>query len=106
MGVSLDYALLGLPFFNAFHIVLDRTNYQIGFQPGCGCNSSLDQYPNIITDSSTGADVSNTWSCQGYTEPIKANQTDNTNEENAYFQAHFVSSYLVVVLIMVQMFIS
>ncbi|KAJ3304490.1 hypothetical protein HDV03_002699 [Kappamyces sp. JEL0829] len=45
-----NYAILGLPLFSAYHIVLDRTEGSITFQPGCGCESSQDQYPLLLRD--------------------------------------------------------
>ena len=48
---GVHYSILGLPFFSAFHIILDRTNFQITFQPGCDCESSSDGYPKILVDS-------------------------------------------------------
>ena len=95
MGESIDYALLGLPFFSAFHIVLDRTNFQIGFQPGCGCNTTLDKYPMIITDSS--ADSSKNWTCQTYSEPTLANVNTNVKENAAV--AYSVSCFLSLIMI-------
>lgn len=44
------YSVLGLPFFSAFHVELDRTNHLITFKPGCGCETALDEYPLISID--------------------------------------------------------
>ena len=47
---SNNLAVLGFPLFTAFHIILDRTNSQITFMPGCGCEYQQDKYPLIYTD--------------------------------------------------------
>jgi hypothetical protein len=39
-GIPTTYAVLGLPIFSTFHVVLDRALNTISFQPGCGCESS------------------------------------------------------------------
>lgn len=44
-----QYSILGLPFFSAYHIVVDRDNGRINFQLGCGCEFSTDGYPKIST---------------------------------------------------------
>lgn len=44
-----QYAVLGLPFFSAYHIVVDRDSGQISFQLGCNCENSPDGYPKIST---------------------------------------------------------
>ncbi|KAI8900855.1 aspartic peptidase domain-containing protein [Globomyces pollinis-pini] len=48
VGGGDDFAVLGLPIFSAYHIVLDRLNGRVSFALGCGCNSSPDGYPKII----------------------------------------------------------
>lgn len=70
-----DFAIMGLPFYTAYHIVMDRTNNLVKFQPGCGCESLLDRYPEIFTDgisnkcsptittNSTTNGTSTAWSC-------------------------------------------
>ena len=47
---GIHFSILGMPFFSTFHIILDRTNYEITFQPGCDCEASMDGYPKILVD--------------------------------------------------------
>jgi hypothetical protein len=39
--------ILGVPFFNAYHITLNRDEATVSFQLGCGCELSDDGYPKI-----------------------------------------------------------
>lgn len=39
--------VLGLPFFSAFHIVIDRDLGIMTFDRGCGCSTATDGYPTI-----------------------------------------------------------
>lgn len=48
-----QYAILGLPFFSAFHVVVDKDLGKMTFQLGCDCESSTDGYPKIITQGKT-----------------------------------------------------
>ena len=41
--------VFGLPFFSAYHIVVDRDLGQMTFQIGCGCYFATDGYPKIST---------------------------------------------------------
>lgn len=53
MGTSPDtMAILGLPFFSSYQIVIDKTNGLITFQRGCGCSTASDIYPTITAASS------------------------------------------------------
>ncbi|KAJ3373998.1 hypothetical protein HDU91_000054 [Kappamyces sp. JEL0680] len=47
------YGILGLPFFSAYHIVVDRDSGKLSFQLGCACESSVDGYPKISTNGPT-----------------------------------------------------
>jgi hypothetical protein len=70
---------LGLPYFTAFHIILDKDQQQVTFSPGCGCNTN-DKYPLILTDNlfkyctsnTTPSSTSTEWTCQTYTPWIPA----------------------------------
>lgn len=52
-SVGDSYAILGLPFFQAYHIVVDRDIGQVSFQLGCGCELATDSYPIISTSGDT-----------------------------------------------------
>jgi hypothetical protein len=100
---TVPYMILGLPFFSAFHIVLDKGKEEITFSPGCGCNTK-DKYPIILTDNQykfcksstlgTGATSTNAipststsskWTCQSYTPwlpatTVTASSSNNSND--------------------------
>jgi len=46
---SETYAILGLPFFSSFHIMVDRDIGKITFKQGCECSVRNDGYPKIST---------------------------------------------------------
>lgn len=48
--LGIDFAILGLPVFSAFHITADLENNQLTFQPGCGCSTRTSQYPMMFKD--------------------------------------------------------
>lgn len=50
VGSDYTFGLLGLPIFSSYHIVTDYLANTITFQPGCGCESSLDEYPTVLID--------------------------------------------------------
>lgn len=52
-SVGDQYTILGLPFFAAYHIVVDRDSGKITFQLGCGCDQATDSYPTISTSGRT-----------------------------------------------------
>lgn len=80
------YMILGLPYFSAFHIILDRENQEITFSPGCGCQTT-DKYPLILTDNQyqyckkavsnataavSTSTTSTSWTCQTYSAWLPA----------------------------------
>jgi hypothetical protein len=48
-----DWAILGLTFFSAYHITIDRNLGTMKFELGCGCEEALDGYPKIIAGGNT-----------------------------------------------------
>ncbi|KAI8900866.1 aspartic peptidase domain-containing protein [Globomyces pollinis-pini] len=57
-GQNNDMAILGLPFFSAYHITADLLNGNLKFQLGCGCKNSTENYPQIIHSSASIAPLS------------------------------------------------
>jgi hypothetical protein len=53
VGSNDYYAILGLPIFSSYHIVLDRNNGSITFTSGCACEAAVDGYPKILVDGET-----------------------------------------------------
>jgi Eukaryotic aspartyl protease len=48
-SMSETSVIFGLPFFSAYHIVVDRDLGKLTFQIGCGCYFATDGYPKITT---------------------------------------------------------
>ncbi|KAJ3303526.1 Beta-secretase 2 [Kappamyces sp. JEL0829] len=42
------FAILGLPLFSAYHIVIDKDRGSMSFSPGCDCENATDGYPSIV----------------------------------------------------------
>jgi hypothetical protein len=50
-------AILGLPYFSAYYITLDRSKFTIEFRLGCACDKAKDGYPKIIIGQGNGTKV-------------------------------------------------
>ncbi|KAJ3256925.1 hypothetical protein HK103_005043 [Boothiomyces macroporosus] len=95
-----QYAVLGLPFFSAYYVLVDRNSGQLQVSLGCSCLYSTSNYPKIITSNGVGTPSKNSSSAtktKSYTTQTasvaSANSTLMSNSNSSgIFTANWTNS--------------